>query len=417
MGTRLFRVLVLALTASLLASTRPAAAVGDHLAVAGDEVRGLWVLRTSLTSPERIAAVVRAATEGGYNTLLVQVRSRGDAYYGNAIEPRALELSDQPTAFDPLAHMLERAHAAGLKVHAWININLISSATTATRSTAHVVSRRPGWLMVPRALAPELHRMDPDAPAYVERLSRWTRAQNESVEGLFLSPILEEAQDYTVSVVTALMRAYALDGVHLDYIRYPSAEFDYSASALDAFRSYQAPQIAPAERNRLDQIARTDPTVWALALPGAWAEFRRDRLTALVRRLRASVKAERPGAIFSSAVVPDPVEARDRNLQDWTAWTKDGVLDVVCPMAYAVAPAAFSAQVEAATAAAHGRPVWIGIGAWRLPVVQTAAHVTHARRAGAAGVLLFSYDSLAAAGTPKGSYLAQLRATVISQGR
>jgi len=267
--------------------------------------------------------------------------------------------------------------------------------------------------MVPRALARELHRMDPAAPAYLERLSRWTRAQSESVEGLFLSPILEEAQDHTVSVVTALMRAYALDGAHLDYIRYPSAEFDYSAAALDAFRSSQAPLLAVADRDRIDQIARTDPAAWPLARPDAWTEFRRDRLTALVRRLRASVKAERPEAIFSSAVVPDPVEARDRNLQDWTAWTRDGVLDVVCPMAYGVAPAAFSAQVAAATASAHGRPVWIGIGAWRLPVAQTAAHVTHARRAGAAGVLLFSYDSLAAAGSPKGSYLAQLRATVI----
>ena len=52
------------------------------------EVRALWVLRTSLTTPSAIATLVKTAHDHGFNTLLVQVRGRGDAYYTTALEPR-----------------------------------------------------------------------------------------------------------------------------------------------------------------------------------------------------------------------------------------------------------------------------------------------------------------------------------------
>jgi uncharacterized lipoprotein YddW (UPF0748 family) len=271
--------------------------------------------------------------------------------------------------------------------------------------------------MVPRALAAPLANIDPRTPPYLAQLVRWYASERESVEGLFLSPIPEGAQDYTASVVADLMRSYALDGVHLDYIRYPAGEFDYSAAALQAFRASHEALVAPAERERLDRAARTDPTVWTRTFPVAWTSFRTQRLTALVQRIRRIVKAERPTAILSSAVIPDPALARARYLQDWSSWAEAGMLDVVCPMAYATSVDAFADQVAAATAGAHGRPVWMGIGAWRLPVGQTATHLTAARRAGSAGVLLFSYDSLLTAGTRRGAYFTQLRSALVNDGR
>src|SRR5688572_17576721 len=82
------------------------------------QTRALWVTRTTLASPAAIKQMVAAAEAGGFNTLLVQVRGRGDAYYSGTIEPRAAELAGKPT-FDPLATVIAEAHAAGIKVHAW----------------------------------------------------------------------------------------------------------------------------------------------------------------------------------------------------------------------------------------------------------------------------------------------------------
>ena len=78
------------------------------------EVRALWVVRTTLTSPEKIRLLVNSAADNGFNTLIVQVRGRGDAYYKSRVEPRAVELKDQPQDFDPLAFTITEAHVQSL---------------------------------------------------------------------------------------------------------------------------------------------------------------------------------------------------------------------------------------------------------------------------------------------------------------
>src|SRR5262245_18997971 len=86
-----------ALTA-LLAGTGPRATASE---IPASETRALWVLRSSLESRESIATLTRTARAHGFNTLLVQVRGRGDAYFNDGIEPRAAELARQPASFDP----------------------------------------------------------------------------------------------------------------------------------------------------------------------------------------------------------------------------------------------------------------------------------------------------------------------------
>src|SRR5262245_33316185 len=116
------------LGAAWIAGASSMALQPPQTAGAPGETHALWVLRTSLLAPESIAALVRSAHDHGFNTLLVQVRGRGDAYYRNAIEPLPVDLLRQPDSFDPLAAVLAAAHAAGIRVHAWINVNLVSSA-------------------------------------------------------------------------------------------------------------------------------------------------------------------------------------------------------------------------------------------------------------------------------------------------
>jgi uncharacterized lipoprotein YddW (UPF0748 family) len=392
--------LLLPLLAALLYSdSRPAHAQPVRVDDDG-EVRALWVQRTSLTSPAAIARMVGAARAAGFNTLLVQVRGRGDAFFNDGVEPRASVLVGQPASFDPLATVLSSARSAGLRVHAWVNINLIASATELPAAQRHIIYRHPEWLMVPRALAHEMAGVDRDSPEYVGKLARHARAQSAQVEGLYLSPISGDAVAYTVSVVADLVKRYNVDGVHFDYLRYPTDEFDYSPGALSTFRREVAGELSRAERERYDARLSTEPTVYADAFPEQWQDFRRMRLTMLTARLYASIKSYRRNAIVSAAVVPDAREAFSHRLQDWPGWTEGGLLDVLCPMAYTDDPAAFRAQIDSVRLLAKDIPVWAGIGAYRLSTSETIENILTAREIGARGIVLFSYDNLAA---PPGS--------------
>jgi uncharacterized lipoprotein YddW (UPF0748 family) len=358
-----------------------------------EEVRALWVTRASLTSPAVIASVVESARASGFNTLLVQVRGRGDAYFTSELEPRADALVAQPAEFDPLAAIIARAHAEGLRVHAWINVNLVSSATELPASRAHLVYSHPDWLMVPRPLAYELSRIDVRSPEYLGRLSRWTRAAPD-VEGLFVSPIHRDVADHLVAVVDDLVTRYPVDGIHLDYVRYPGPMFDYSREALVAFRRDLDSAMSPDERRRFDPSSFTALLAATDTYADRWAGFRRSRLNSLVFRLRLALKSRRPDALFSAAVYPESLEAVTYRFQDWPMWVASRWIDVICPMAYTPDAAIFASQIASVRQVAGAQPVWAGIGAFRLSPAQTIENIETARRLGASGVVLFSYDSL-----------------------
>ena len=368
------------------------------------ELRGVWVTRAAIASPAAIDTLVARAAAAGINAVFVQVRGRGDAYYQSDLEPRGTLIAGQPAAFDPLARVIERAHDQGIAVHAWVNVNLVSDTGSLPSARDHLIRRHPEWLMVPRPLAARAASTDPRSPAYLNALVRWTRANIAKVEGLYASPIPREARAHAVAVTRDLARRYALDGLHLDYVRDPNESFDYSPGALAEFRASIAGALAAPELAELDARRAGTPTIFADRFPERWVAFRRARVTWLVDGIAAAARAERPGILISAAVGPDSNTALTIKLQDWPSWATRGLLDAICPMAYAEDRAGYTAQISAVHEAAGGAAVWTGIGAYRLTAAETAHRIREARDAGAAGVLLFSYDSVTA-GRAGGRYL------------
>jgi uncharacterized lipoprotein YddW (UPF0748 family) len=183
-------------------------------------------------------------------------------------------------------------------------------------------------------------------------------------------------------VVRELLQRYPVQGLHLDFIRYPSIDFDYSRPALEGLQRRQG------QADLLGGPAR---------FPAAWAEYRRDVVSALAARLVKAARAERPAATVSAAVVPDEVTAVAHKHQNWPGWLADGLLDALCPMTYTPDNRIFRAQVEQARSRVQpGQGLWPGIGAYRLTVEGTIEKIREARAAGASGVVVFSHESLAA---------------------
>ncbi len=401
-------------TAALAAIGGVWVAVAQSPAISAEprsEVRALWVLRTSLSTPASIHALVKTASDHGFNTLLVQVRGRGDAYYTSDLEPRAAELVRQPAAFDPLQTVIADAHQAGLRVHAWINVNLVSSAAELPAARDHLIYRHPEWLMVPREIAQELRATDPASPGYVGKVARWVRALPDRVEGLYVSPLQPEAAAHNQAVVADIARRYPVDGIHLDYVRYPSDQFDYSRFAIAAFRADMRTRISPALRHELDEQDVVDLFAYPDRFPNEWKTFRRSELSSMLMRLRTAVKTARPDALFTVAAAPDAQEAFDQRLQDWRTWLEQRIIDAVCPMAYTQEADRFAEQIAAARDIAGGNAVWAGIGAYRLRPEQTIENIQAARRLGTAGFVLFSYDSLTTSKQTPSDYL-----DVVSRG-
>jgi len=370
-------------------------AMGESNVAALDEVRALWVQRATLNSSESIARMISTASSNGFNTIFVQVRGRGDTYFNSSVEERASSLTGTPKGFDPLGETIIKARSVGLSVHAWVVVNLVSSATDLPASPDHVIYQHPNWLMVPRALAPELMKINFSNPEYLGLLTRWTRANAERVEGLYLSPMNPDALTYTTQVVEDLVTLYDIDGVHLDYVRYPNNNFDYSKYALERFKAEIQSTISPDERARVDKIESIDPFAYPENFSKQWKQMRMAQLTALVARLSNAIHRIRPSALVSVAVTPDYTDALENTLQDWRTWVDNGFIDSLCPMVYTMDAEVFATQIKEIRALTPGSRLWAGIGAHLLSPRQTLQNINAAKELGANGIILFSYDNLA----------------------
>ena len=99
---------LLAVIAILSGSSSPVQA-----AAAQPQYRALWVdaFHDGMKSPAQVEKLVADAKRANLNTLIVQVRKRGDAYFSHSIEPRATDIQG-PSDFDPLGYLLRLAHAS-----------------------------------------------------------------------------------------------------------------------------------------------------------------------------------------------------------------------------------------------------------------------------------------------------------------
>jgi uncharacterized lipoprotein YddW (UPF0748 family) len=383
------------------------------------EVRALWVVRTSLTSAAKIQAMVKAAAENGFNTLIVQVRGRGDAYYRSRQEPRAIELKDQPADFDPLAVTLAEAKQRGLKVHAWLNTSLLANLDALPTDPKHVYNKHPDWLAVPRPVAAELYKMSPSDPRYRARIVEWSKANRGELEGVYTGPANARVREHIYKIWMDVLQNYDVDGLHFDYVRLASPDFDYSHTSLEKFGKWLEPKLSKDERAQLKQSSKQNPLAAAETYGEKFGEFQREQITMLVQRIYLAVKRQKPNVIVSAAVFANHENAYTRRFQDWRRWLSMGILDVACPMAYSTDTAVFKTQIQIAASSAHaaGRQVWAGIGAYRIPADSTVEKINAARSLGSDGIILFSYDFTVRPSelNPGGDYLDRVRRTAFDE--
>ena len=91
------------------------------------------------------------------------------------------------------------------------------------------------------------------------------------------------------------------------------------------------------------------PAAERARLESAWATFQLEQVTAIVREVRDTLDATRPGLSLSAAVVADSLTAWNQKRQPWSRWLRDGLIDRAFLMCYAPSTQVVLSQLATAS--------------------------------------------------------------------
>jgi uncharacterized lipoprotein YddW (UPF0748 family) len=358
------------------------------------ERRAIWITRYDWTrlgvapAPESLDAMVAKIAAAGFNTIFFQIRAAGDAYYTPGLEPWASRLNSGPVStalgrdpgWDPLDRMITLGRAAGIEVHAYVNVytawlpppdgqgDLWPPATTPPQmfdwfTYGPTNAAHPGYY----ALGYQWRQYD---------LTGWMPLIHNAY--LWATPGHDAVNAHVAAVVRDIVHRYPVDGVHLDLVRYAGAGYSYDPASNAAAGEIKTP---------------------------ARDQWQRDRVTGLVRQITTEVEALRPGTMVSAAVWPVHIDkwgwggrtGYTDYYQDSKGWLITEAVDAIVPMLYG-----FTADddyrweilMRDFLAESGGRPVFPGIGTHYEDFGRIAWRIETARAAGAPGHALFSYGAL-----------------------
>jgi uncharacterized lipoprotein YddW (UPF0748 family) len=250
-----------------------------------------------------IDAQMQNAADEGFTEIIWQVRGRADALYNSNIEPQTSGLTP---GFDPLQTALDAAHARGLKLHAWINATPMWNTTALNPPPGHIFhNANPSFRLM-------------DINGTLEPQAGWSNYSS-------VNPVLPEVHTHINNVVNDIATHYAVDGIHLDYIRYVPGALDFDRLPHD-----------PVAHQMFQQATGLDGSN-----PANFAQYKnyvQGRITDLVRSIKQTVDAAEvaEGRVMelTASVWRDPDVGENEYIQDYRTWIEEELLDVAMPMIY-----------------------------------------------------------------------------------
>ncbi|MFA6929480.1 MAG: family 10 glycosylhydrolase [Lentisphaeria bacterium] len=318
------------------------------------ELRGVWI-----HSPYGIAdwgwdKTIQVLSENGFNAIFVNFLWGYVADYPSEILPNHPSILTDQGKIDRLQQCLEACQKYQVELHVW----------------------KVNWNMG--------HRTPEDLRRKMRILGR-TQVTFNDQDTDYLSPHHPENFALERDSMLEIVRKYPVAGIHFDYIRYPNNGSDFS---FDARLAFEKDLGRPVQNWPSDCRS---PGVDYLA----YAEWRRNNITRLVREVSHEAKKIRPGIKVSAAVYGDWESARLSIAQDAEAWIDEGLLDFICPMNYTASAEEFTFLLTKQLSRVHNRiPIYPGIGIHLLPdSAAVAEQIMLSRKTGADGFVCFQHTA------------------------
>lgn len=339
------------------------------------ETRTVWLRIPASSNLSTVKKTVNDIYEMGFNSVCIEV-----LFDSTMIMPMPEDsLFEHNPVFkgeDMLKHYIDEFHAVDIEVHAWVSCYRVGHDGSSNVNVS-VGKKKPEWLNI-----------DQNGKESVT---------NEYGNAYFLNPALPEVQEFLLKTYRYILENYEIDGFQLDYVRYPensSVNYGYDEYTIAKFNEKYGFEKAPTTSSQKG---------WK-----EWCEFRASFVTELVKKTGALIKEIRPDVLFSCDVAPGYESTKTKMCQDTETWLKDGLVDVIYPMAYGTTDAVIKWTDN--TVELSGDDIQTVIGLRDNGYEIYREQIIAARECGADGTAFFSYSQYVS-----GNYKDFIKNTIFSK--
>ena len=319
------------------------------------EGRGVWI-----DNPDGLdwMTVMEKLRNNGINMVFPEMCSSGAAFYNSKYLPMISDI-------DELTACIRAAHKHDIEVHVWkMNWNLYHAPDSITEKMS-------------KQKRIQLSHDGKRVPTVSKELG-WNQKWD------WLCPSVRENQQLEYDVMVEIAENYDVDGVHFDYMRYPYEPFCYCENCKKNFQQQTGVQIVhwPDE-------------VWKRGeYHEKYKKWRSSLITETARRISEKIHSLNIYICVSLAARSGVEHAINSDAQLWWEWTKEGILDFVCPMNYTANPNEYAAMMKAHYAIMNTNvPYYGGVGLFEMRQFEPFQQTIHkGRQLGQDGFVIFSLE-------------------------
>ena len=313
------------------------------------EFRGVWDHDGLGWYPGNWNKTCKQLKQFGMTAIFPNLLWGGLAHYDSDVMPT----SDSYRRYGDLLHKsIQGAHHAGLKLHVWIVCWNLGNTT-------------------------------PDFLDAMKQAGRLQKNSHDQTIG-WLCPSHPENIRLMLDAIREIVTNYDVDGIHLDYIRFPNSQTCYCPTCHKRFETETGMRV-PSWPGDVMKPGK---------LHDAFVQWRSGVMTEFVHRARKEIQTINPDVKLSAAVFGKYPSCRDSVGQDWVHWVRKGYLDFVCPMNYTVRLSDFDTWTkEQLSYVKDGRGLYPGLGVTasesQLTPDEVIEQILALREIGAGGFMLF----------------------------
>jgi len=324
---------------------------------------GVWIVKDALSSPEKISKILSNVQELKSKKIFLQLRALGRVYYPTNLNIPKVEIDS--VAFNSL---LVEAKKNNIEVHLWLNYSYIWHSRIKPIRENHIFFKT--------------------SKAQILKIDKSIGA-----EGYFVHPNDKSNLTEIINIIKEITSKYKIDGVHLDYFRYPSGNEKFSLIGRTGFliKNGMDPNKFISDP---DAFIKNYTLSTYLNIQKEYGQFLRDELTNTLEKIKTELKFIDNSIELSIAVKPNPIAAKHQFFQDWEYWLKKDLCDFVVIMNYVQEEELFINYLNLIEKKIDISKVMVGLGSYNINKSALLKRINRIKNSNYKGYVLFSYNDL-----------------------